>query len=165
MQQVINDQARHLTDLEQDVVYLQRLHNEHEEQIVALTHAAGRTRAILDAQSFKHDALRQETNSWMELTDKDTRVLSRTCLGLSGRVVSRRSRRYSPYLQAIIADRPRPATASDEEEDWGSMSASSSSSSQFLPRRSRESCLRVLGDPMDSEGEARGAVSLIAAGT
>ena len=120
---------------------------------------------IVDAQSFKHDALRQEMNSWVELTDKDARVLFCTCLGLSGRIISRRSQRYSPYLQAIVAKHSRPTMDSDEEEDWGSMSSLSSSLSQPLPCRSRESCLRVLGDPMDSDRGARGVVSLFAAGT
>ena len=165
LRRVIDDQAHHLLDLEQDVAHLQHLYNEQSDHLMSLTHSSGQTWAMVDAQSFKHDALRQEMNSWMELTDKDTCVLSRTCLGLSGRVVSRHSRRYSPYLQAIVADCPRPATDYDKVEVWGSVSSSSSSSSQFVPHRSHESCLRVLSDPMDSDGEASGAVSLIAAGT
>ena len=152
-------------DLEQDVAILQRTHNEQREHIMALTHASGQTRAMVDAQSFKHNALRREMESWMEVVDKDARVLSRTCLGLSGRVMSRRSRRYSPYLRAIMADRPRPATDSDEEENWGSMSSSRSSSPRPLPHRSRESCLRVLDDPMDSDEGASGGSSLVASGT
>ena len=64
-----------------------------------------------------------------------------------------------------MADRPHPAMDSDEEEDWGSMSSPSSSSSGALPRRSYASCIRVLGDPMDSDGGADGVPSLIATGT
>ena len=161
---VIDDQAHHLLDLEHDVAHLQQLHNKQEEHIIALTCTSDWTQVMVDAQSFKHDALCREMNSWMELMDKNTCVLSHTCLGLSGHLVSYCLRWYSSYLQAIMVDCSCPAMDSNEE-DWGSASSSSSSSLQSLLCQSHESCLRVLDDPMDSNEGVSGASVLVMAGT
>ena len=91
MRQVINDQAHCLSDLKHDVVHLQHLCNEQGDHILALTCASGQTQVMVDAQSFKHDALHREMDLWVELMDKDAHVLSRICLELSGHVVSHRS--------------------------------------------------------------------------
>ena len=79
-----------MVELEHDVAHLQHLCNGQGDHMMTLTRVAGQTRAMVDVQSFKHDTLRREMDSWVELTDKDARVLSHMCLGLSEHVVSHR---------------------------------------------------------------------------